>query len=103
MKTFIFALALVSVSTAATAQFLSPIVPTPFIPKTVELRDPNGKTVGTGTLVGRRLVMRGINGELIGTAIFERDGKKTFYDPSGNVVSSLSIPTPTIEPDDDSK
>jgi len=88
MKTLIILLAL-SVTTAAAAQDF--MLSSPFgtgqpLPQTIRLHDGH-QIIGTGTVSyfpGEvRIVIRLNNGELLGTQVIGRGGKRTFYDVNG--------------------
>ena len=65
------------------------------LPQTIKLYDNRSGTVlGTGTVWGNRMTMRDLEGKLVGTVVFDKDGKKTFYDPDGNITDALSISPP---------
>jgi len=59
------------------------------MPKTAELRDANGKLVGTATGDGVRMYYRNGEGEFIGSSVIA-DGRMTFYDPNGKVVRIMT-------------
>jgi len=87
MKAMIILLAL-SIATAAAAQdfmLSSPFMAGP-LPQTIRLHD-GRQIIGTGTVSYSpgevRIVIRLNNGELLGTQVIERGGKKTFYDVNG--------------------
>ena len=90
MKTLIIALTLAALTSLAQAQTA--------LPKTMKLyNNQNGQVVGTATQNGRTLYLRDLKGELVGSATLEANGKKTFRDPSGNIVDSLSIAGPPVK------
>ena len=94
MKTLIIALTLAALTSLAQAQTA--------LPKTMKLyNNQNGQVVGTATQNGRTLYLRDLNSELVGSVTMERDGKRTFRDPSGNVVDGLSIAGGPIKPPDE--
>jgi len=103
MKTIILVFVLATTSPAAMAQFLSPVPPSTItLPKTMKLyNNQNGQVIGTATQNGRTLYLRDLNSELVGSVTMERDGKRTFRDPSGNVVDGLSIAGGPIKPPDE--
>jgi len=86
MKTLVILLALSTTAAAAQDLMLSgPFNPGP-LPQTIRLHD-GRQIVGTGTVnyfPGEvRIVIRLNNGELLGTQVIERGGKKIFYDVNG--------------------
>jgi hypothetical protein len=76
---------------------------TPSLPTTMKLYDNrSGEVVGTATFMDRRtMILRDLNGEVVGQVIFEKDGSRTFLDPSGKPVDTLSIAGPIKLPDND--
>ena len=61
------------------------------MPKTVKLYDnKSGAVLGTATISGNKIYLRDLKDEFVGTVVLNGT-KKTFYDPSGNVVDGLSI------------
>jgi len=89
---YIFAFIL-AMTTAAAAQTN--------MPKTMKLyNNRNGEVVGTATLWGRTFTLRNLQGELIGTVVIDKDNKRTFRDPGGQLVDSLSLGGPIKLPEE---
>jgi hypothetical protein len=88
MRKLMLASVLAVVATTAAAQdfMLSSPFRTGPIPQTIRLHD-GRQIVGTGIVTHYpnevRIVIRLNNGELLGTQVLGRDGKKTFYDVNG--------------------
>jgi hypothetical protein len=85
MRKLLFAAALSLVTSVATAQRE--------MPKTVEIKAPDGQIVGTATRSGNTIVYRDAKGEIAGSSTIAADGKQTHYDPHGKIVASPSIVT----------
>jgi hypothetical protein len=99
MKLLTIALTLAMITPAAAQLSQLPVSPT--IPKTMKLYDNrSGEVIGTATLSWRTFYLRDLKGELVGTVVVDKDNKRTFRDPSGNLVDSLSIGGPIKLPDE---
>jgi len=86
MKTLVILLALSTTAAAQDLMLSGPFVTGP-LPQTIRLHD-GRQIIGTGTVNYNspgevRIVIRLNNGELLGTQVIERGGKKTFYDVNG--------------------
>ena len=90
MKWFVlaFILATADVAAAQTA-----------MPQTLPLTNANGDAIGTGTRWGNKITLRDVNGELIGTIVFEANGARTFYDPNGKLLPLQQIPGKLPQPE----
>jgi len=86
MKALLILLALTTAAPAQDFMLSSPFRTGP-IPQTIRLHDGH-QIIGTGTVTHYpnevRIVIRLNNGELLGTQVLERNGKKTFYDVNGD-------------------
>jgi hypothetical protein len=63
--------------------------PIPELPRTVQLKNPDGTILGTTTSWGNRIVLRRADGTpdgvLVGTLVFE-NGTTNFYSPNGVLI-----------------
>jgi hypothetical protein len=86
MKMLIILLALTTAASAQDFMLSSPFRMGQPLPQTIRLHDGH-QIIGTGTVTHYpnevRIVIRLNNGELLGTQVLERNGKKTFYDVNG--------------------
>jgi hypothetical protein len=90
MKTLALSFTLAALITSAAAQTFS-LPPTHdiLLPRTVPITDASGKAIGTATISGNREVIRDLKGDLVGTAVVNADGTRTFYDVNGRRVDRL--------------
>ena len=59
------------------------------LPTTGTWTNTKGEVIGTVTNAGGRLYMRDLKGEHVATIVFEKDGTRTIYDPSGKVLDQI--------------
>ena len=83
MRKLLLATALAVVTTTATAQ--EPM------PRTINIKNPDGQVIGTATVWENTTVYRDANGELTGSSKVAPDGSATYYDPNGKLTQTSTI------------
>lgn len=98
MKTLILALTFATATMAQAQQtYLSPVLPSPIIPKTIKLHNSVTKEpIGTVTVNGNTVYFRDKHGTHYATMVRNPDGTKTLYDPSGKVIKKDSLNLPEM-------
>jgi hypothetical protein len=82
MKYCVLALATLIAAPASAQYFTAP-------PKVITLYDKKtNEPVGTVIVNGNTAILRNTNGGHIQTMSIDKDGKRTVYDPSGNIIKA---------------